>query len=43
MSTFLTSEDAQQVMADVIRDEPDWANDLRVVPFQFGVEEKRGS
>jgi hypothetical protein len=38
LSTFLTFEDAQQTMADVIRDEPDWTDDLRVVPFRFGIE-----
>jgi len=40
LSTFAKFEDAQQTMADVIRDEPGWANELCVEPVQLRVAER---
>ena len=35
LDAFLTREEAEQALRDVVRDEPGWANDLSVEPFSF--------
>ena len=38
-STFTTREEAEAELAAVLRDEPDWLPDLRVVPSELIVSE----
>jgi hypothetical protein len=40
IQTFLTREEAERELADVLCDEPDWAAKLRVKPFSFRVERR---
>jgi hypothetical protein len=43
VSTFTTREDAEQELDDVLRDEPTWADDLRIEPSVLVVEGERHS
>lgn len=35
IQTFLTRDEAERELEDVLRDEPDWADKLSVEPFSF--------
>ena len=36
IDVFLAEEDAQRVLEECLRDEPDWRGLLRVEPVEFG-------
>jgi len=38
ITTFVTREEAERELADVLRDEPGWAIDLWIEPFEFVVD-----
>ena len=40
LATFRTRDEAEADLAAVLRDEPGWADDLSIEPFQFVVSEQ---
>ena len=39
VATYATEEEAQRDLEAVLRDEPDWADDLYIEPIEFAVAE----
>lgn len=39
ISTFMSREEAEQALRNVLADEPSWADQLRVESFEFLVDE----